>query len=429
MGNVKKCDVVKNILIAYFMEILLPLCYIKIFDINIIKLFIDYIMFLDPNRHIAHLDLDSFFVSVEQLRNSRLKGKPILIGGGGDRGVVTSCSYEARKFGIHSAMPMKIARRLCSHAIVIRGDMEAYSKYSHLVTDIIKDTVPLFEKSSIDEFYVDMTGMDKFFGCSQYTAALKKKVLKESGLPSSYGLASNKLISKVATNEVKPDGQLEIPFGNEKSFLAPLSVAKIPGIGKQTALQLFKMGVETVRVLSSIPIEMLQNLLGKNGTELWRRANGIDESPVIPFHEQKSMSTEHTFQQDTIDIRFLHSEIVRMTEHLAFDLRRQNKLTGCVTVKLRYSNFETFTRQVSIHYSNADHVLLQTATDLFNKLYERRLLIRLIGIRFTNLIPGNYQIRLFEDSQEMINLYQAIDSVKRRFGERGVMRAVGLSTS
>lgn len=374
-------------------------------------------MLLNADRHIAHLDLDAFYVSVECLRNPTLKGKPLLIGGSGDRAVVASCSYEARKFGIHSAMPMKMARRLCSHALVIRGDMEAYSKYSGLVTDIIRNNVPVFEKSSIDEFYVDLTGMDRYFGCNQFTTELKKKVLKESGLPVSYGLASNKLVSKVATNEVKPNGQIEIPFGNEKSFLAPLSVAKIPGVGKETAYLLLKMGVETVKTLSEIPVEMLQNLMGKPGTELWRRANGIDETPVIPYHEQKSISTENTFQQDTIDLAFLRHELVRMTEKIAFELRKQNKLTGCVTVKLRYSDFQTVTRQQTIPYTNADHILLKTVKELFSKLYERRLLVRLVGVRFTNLIPGNYQINLFEDSQEMIRLYQAIDSVKKEFGE------------
>jgi DNA polymerase IV len=383
-------------------------------------------MLLKNQRHIAHLDLDSFYVSVEQLRNPKLIGKPVLIGGSGDRGVVASCSYEARKFGIHSAMPMKVARRLCSHAIIVRGDMEQYSKYSGLVTDIIKDTVPLFEKSSIDEFYVDMTGMDKYFGCLKFTNDLKRKVVKESGLPISYGLASNKLIGKVATNEVKPNGQIEIPFGNEKSFLAPLSIAKIPGIGKQTAILLLKMGVETVKVLSDIPVEMMQNLLGKNGSELWRRANGIDDTPVMPYHEQKSISTENTFGQDTIDMNFMRAEMIRMTERIAFELRKQNKLTGCVTIKLRYSNFETFTKQQSISYTNADHTLFKTAKELFEKLYDRRMLIRMLGIRFTNLIPGNYQIHLFEDTQEMVKLYQAIDSVKKRFGEGMVCKAGGM---
>jgi DNA polymerase-4 len=383
-------------------------------------------MLLSKDRHIAHFDLDAFFVSVETLRNPKFRGKPLLVGGGSDRGVVAACSYEARKFGIHSAMPMKIARRLCPEAIIVKSDMEAYSKYSRLVTDVIKDTVPVFEKASIDEFYIDLTGMDKFFGCLHFTDQLKKKINKESGLPISWGLASNKLISKVATNEVKPNGQLEIPFGNEKSFLAPLSIIKIPGVGKETGYKLLKMGVETVKVLSEIPMEMMENLLGKPGIDLWRKANGIDETPVLPYHEQKSISTESTFQTDTIDTHFLHSQLVRMTEEIAFQLRQQNKLTGCLTVKVRYSNFETFTKQITIPYTNADHVLLQTAKELFNKLYERRLLIRLLGIRFTHLIPGNYQISLFEDTQEMIKLYQAIDSVKKRFGEKTLIRAVGV---
>jgi DNA polymerase-4 len=377
-------------------------------------------------RSIAHFDLDAFFVSVECLRNSSLKGKPLIVGGSSDRGVVTCCSYEARKFGIHSAMPMRIARRLCPQAIAIKGDFEVYSRYSKLVTDIIQDTVPVFEKSSIDEFYIDLSGMDKYFGCRPFATDVKKKVCGESGLPVSFGLASNKLVSKIATNEIKPDGQLEIPFGLEKRFLAPLSVIKIPGIGKETAMLLLKMGVETVKVLSDIPVEMLQNLLGKNGTELWRRANGIDESPVVPYHEQKSISTESTFDADTIDLNFMYGELNRMTEKIAFQLREQNRLTGCVTVKLRYSNFETFTRQVAIPYSNADHVLLKIARNLFNSLYERRLLIRMLGIRFTHLIPGNYQISLFDDTTESINLYQAIDSVKHRFGEELVKRARGV---
>jgi DNA polymerase-4 len=383
-------------------------------------------MLLSKDRHIAHFDLDAFFVSVETLRNPKLRGKPLMVGGGSDRGVVAACSYEARKFGIHSAMPMKVARRLCPDAIIIKSDFEVYSKYSRLVTEVIKDTVPIFEKASIDEFYIDLTGMDKFFGCLQFTDQLKKRIIKESGLPISWGLASNKLISKVATNEVKPNGQLEIPFGHEKDFLAPLPVIKIPGVGKETGYKLLKMGVETVKILSEIPVEMMENLLGKSGIDLWRKANGIDETPVIPYHEQKSISTETTFQTDTIDMAFLHSQLVRMTEEIAFQLRQQNKLTGCVTVKVRYSNFETFTKQLTIPYSNADHTLLKIASELFSKLYERRLLIRLLGIRFTHLIPGNYQINLFEDTQEMINLYQAIDSVKKRFGEKKIIRAVGV---
>lgn len=380
-------------------------------------------------RHITHMDLDTFFVSVEFLRNSKLRGKPVLIGGMSDRGVVASCSYEARKFGIHSGMPMRSALRLCSHAIVIKSDFEAYSKYSKLVTEIIKDKAPLFEKASIDEFYIDLTGMDKFFGCRKFSDDLKKSVLTETGLCISYGLASNKLISKVATNEVKPNGQLEIPFGNEKSFLAPLSIMKIPGIGKETGFKLLKMGVETVKTLSDIPVKMMYNLMGKNGIELHRRANGIDESQVVPFREQQSVSTEETFDSDTIDISFIKKELIRMTEKIAFELRSKNKLTGCVSVKIRYSDFQTEQKQTCIEYTAADQLLIQKVKELFDKLYTRRQLIRLVGVRFTDLIGGTYQINLFSDTQEMIKLYQAIDSVKKEYGERYLISAGGYSNA
>lgn len=374
------------------------------------------------------MDLDTFYVSVEYLRNPKLKGKPVLIGGMSDRGVVASCSYEARKFGIHSGMPMRAAKHLCSHAITIKSDFDAYSKYSKLVTEIIKDKVPLFEKASIDEFYIDLTGMDKFFGCKKFSDELKKKVIKESGLDISYGLASNKLISKVATNEIKPNGQIEIPFGNEKSFLAPLSIMKIPGIGKETGYKLLKMGVETVKTLSEIPVTLMYNLLGKNGNELHRRANGIDESPVVPYREQQSISTERTFETDTIDTSFLHKQLVRMTEKIAFELRSKNKLTGCISVKVRFSDFQTEQKQMSINYTASGHELIQNAKELFNKVYNRRQLIRLIGVRFSDLIPGTHQINLFSDTQEQIRLYQAIDSVKKQYGEKYLINAAGCST-
>src|ERR1035437_1933498 len=298
-------------------------------------------MLFTKDRHITHMDLDTFYVSVECLRNSKLKGKPVLIGGMSDRGVVASCSYEARKFGIHSGMSMRAAKHLCSHALIIKSDFEEYSKYSKLVTEVIKDTVPMFEKASIDEFYIDLTGMDKFFGCRKFSDEVKQKINNESGLSISYGLASNKLISKVATNEIKPNGQLEIPFGNEKTFLAPLSIMKIPGIGKETGYKLLKMGVETVNMLSKIPSKLMFNLLGKPGNELHRRANGIDDSPVVPYREQHSISTEQTFETDTIDISFLHSQLLRMTEKISFELRSKNKLTAYISIKIRDSDLQT----------------------------------------------------------------------------------------
>lgn len=378
------------------------------------------------HRTIAHYDMDAFFVNVECLKNSKLKGRPLLIGGQSDRAVVAACSYEARKFGVHSAMPMKLARRLCPQALVMSGDMESYSKYSRLVTDIIRDSVPQFEKASIDEFYVDMTGMDKFFGCLEYSSELRKKITKETGLPISNGLAVNKLVSKVATDEAKPNGQLQIPFGNEKAFLAPLPVEKLPMVGQKTTELLRQMGVRTVQTLSEIPVEMMENLMGKNGTELWRRANGIDDSPVVPYQEQKSISTENTFESDTIDIQYMQAQLVKMTEKIGFELRTQNKLAGCVTVKLRYSDFNTVTRQSTIAYTSADHILLRKVKELFAKLYDRRLLVRLIGVRFTGLVPGNYQIDMFEDTNETVKLYQALDSLNHRYGKYLIMRASGL---
>ena len=378
----------------------------------------------DNKRFVAHLDLDTFFVSIERLKNSQFIGKPLIVGGLSDRAVVAACSYETRKFGVHSAMPMKLALRLCPHAIVLRGDMDSYSYYSRVVTDVVRDTVPVMEKASVDEFYVDLTGVDRFFGCSQFMSELKEKIKKESGLPISYALASNKLVSKVATDDAKPDGKKEILHGLEKDYLAPLKIERMPGIGQKTGTLLQQMGVRTIKILSEIPIPMMQNLLGKNGIDLSRKANGIDPSPIVPYSEQKSIGTEETFQQDTIDMVFLNSELIRMTERLTFQLRKQERLTGCVTVKLRYANFDTVSKQMVIPYTASDAVLLKKAKELFTKLYDRRMLVRLIGVRFSHLVQGSQQINLFEDTEEAVRLYQAMDAMRARFGDEAIKRAI-----
>lgn len=380
----------------------------------------------DSKRFVAHLDLDTFFVSVERLKNSQFEGKPLIVGGFSDRAVVSACSYETRKFGVHSAMPMKLALRLCPHAIVVRGDMDTYSYYSRLVTDVIRDSVPVMEKASVDEFYVDLTGVDRFFGVNQFVAEVKEKIRKESGLPISYALASNKLVSKVATDDAKPDGHKWIEHGLEKSYLAPLTIERMPGIGQKTSALLQQMGVRTIKVLSEIPVLMMQNLLGKNGIELSRKANGIDPTPIIPYTEQKSMGTEETFEQDTIDMKFLHSELVRMTEKLAYQLRQSQKLTGCITVKLRYSNFDTVSKQMVISYTASDAVLIRKAKELFAKLYDKRLLVRLLGVRFSHLVQGSQQINLFEDTEQAVKLYQAMDAMRHRFGDEAVKRAISV---
>jgi DNA polymerase-4 len=377
-------------------------------------------------RKIVHLDMDSFFVSVEQLRDSRLKGIPLAVGGTGDRGIITTCSYEARVFGVRSGMSMKLAKKLCPQLLVIKGDFERYSMYSRMITEIVADNTPKYEKASIDEFYVDMSGMDTHFGCLKYSTELRKYIMDQTGLPVSFGLASNKLISKVATNDAKPNGQLEIGYGLEKRFLAPKPVEKLPMVGDQTAYVLRKKGIETIKLLSEVPLPYMETMFGKNGIELSRRANGIDDSPIIQYSEQKSISTENTFEQDTINMQFLHGELVRMTEKISFDLRSKGLLTGCITVKLRYTNFDTVTKQQTIAYTNSDHMLLPIAKELFTKLYDRRLLIRLLGIRFTHLVPGTYQINLFEDSHKIISLNNAMDNIKMRYGAGKITRAVTL---
>lgn len=375
---------------------------------------------------IVHMDLDAFFVSVACLENSSLRGKPVIIGGFGDRGVVSACSYEARAYGVHSAMPVKLARRLCPDAIFVRGDFDRYSYYSDVVTEIIEGSVPLYEKSSIDEFYLDLTGMDRFFGCYKWATELRQRITHETGLPISFGLSLNKTVSKVATGEAKPNGQLKIDTGTEKRFLAPLSISKIPMVGDKTYRLLRSMGVEQIQTLQQMPVQLMERVLGDNGIVIWKKANGIDTSPVEPYTERKSMSTEMTFDQDTIDVQRLQQLIVGMTERLAFQLRAENKVTACVTVKIRYSNFDTHTTQSRIAYTACDHTLIARAKELFEKLYQRRLLVRLIGIRFSHLVDGGYQIRLFEDSEEQIRLYQAMDKLRQRFGEGAVRRAAGM---
>ena len=378
------------------------------------------------NRSILHLDLDSFFVSVERLINSELKKRPLLVGGISDRGVVAACSYETRAFGVHSGMPMKLARRLCPEAIVLRGNSGTYTKYSDLITEIIKSEVPAFEKASIDEFYADLSGMDQFFGTYKFASELRTKVIRESGLPISLGLSINKIVSKVATGEAKPNNQIKIDQGYEKQFLAPLPIRKIPMVGDKTGLTLQRLGIRIVSDLQKLPEELLLQTLGKTGGIIWRRAQGIDHSPVITYNERKSISTERTFDYDTIDMTLLRELLIAMTENLAYQLRRGQKLTSCVSVKIRYADFDTQSRQLKIPYTSADHLLIPRILELFNALYNRRLRVRLIGVKFSHLAGGNYQINLFDDNESAIQLYQAIDRVRLRFGDRSIIRASSL---
>lgn len=375
-----------------------------------------------PQRIIAHFDLDSFFVSVEILLDPSLKGKPVIVGGR-ERGVVAACSYEARKYGIHSAMPSKKAFQLCPHLIVARSGYAEYSKYSRWVTQIIASKAPLFEKASIDEFYIDLTGMDKFFDPMKWTIELRELIIHETGLPISFGLASNKMMAKMATNEAKPNGYLQVPFGKEKEFLAPLPVNAIPGVGAQTHEVLKSMGIVTIGDVTKKTTEELEERLGKWGVELWNKSHGIHDREVSQYHEAKSISTENTFEENITDTKFLMGELVRMVERICFELRQDEKVAGCVAVKIRYPDFETTSRQTTIPYTSADDEIIPLAKSLFHKLYRKGHPVRLMGVRLSELTNDAVQTNIFENVERKADLYKAIDNVKNRFGKEFVTRA------
>lgn len=378
-----------------------------------------------PSNIIAHFDLDSFFVSVEILKDPSLKGKPVIVGGHNERGIVTTCTYEARKFGVHSAMPMKTAMRLCPQAIVVSGTYSDYSRYSKWVTDIIAYKAPLFEKASVDEFYIDLQGMDKFFDPLKWTIELRKLIMDETGLPISFGIAKNKMVAKMATNEAKPNGFLQVPLGKEKEFLAPLEVNKIPGVGEQSNKILEYHNIKLIRDIHNTTAENLQKLLGKWGYDLWQRAQGTHTSVIAQYRETKSISKENTFMENVTDTEFLMSEIVRMTETICFKLRQEAKSAACVTIKIRYPDFETTSQQTTIPYTSADDEIIPVAKALFNKLYKKGRPVRLLGVRISDFSNQSVQADLFNDTERKNTLYKAVDEVKNRFGRTSVVRASG----
>jgi len=381
---------------------------------------------MDAKRIIMHIDLDSFFVSVERKFDPTLIGKPVIIGGSAERGVVASCSYEARKYGIHSAMPSKQAYRLCPHAIFLRGNHHLYSEASREVTEIIQQSVPLYQKTSVDEFYIDYTGMDRFHNCYQHASEVRQRVIRETGLPISFGMSSGKTVSKMATNQAKPNGQLYIPHGMEKAFLAPLNISKIPGLGESTAAKLYQYGIEKIGDMQRTNLKFLETVFGKAGRFLWDKANGIDHAEIIPHSSRKSISTENTFHINISDPGTIETTLVSMTEELASKLRKENMVASCMAIKLRYANFETHTLQEKIALTAAEHILIPGIKNLLKKAWNTHRPIRLIGVRLSNLCPGSYQINLFEDNEERIKLYQALDKINFKFGEKTVCRAAGM---
>ncbi|GAA4915590.1 DNA polymerase IV [Mucilaginibacter defluvii] len=381
---------------------------------------------MSNKRYIVHIDLDSFFVSVERKFNPELIGKPVLIGGSADRGVVASCSYEARKYGIHSAMPTRQALKLCPHAIVIHGTHGRYSEASREVTEIIDNAIPLYQKTSVDEFYIDLTGMDRFYDPYQIASDLRQKIMRDTGLPISFGMASSKTVAKMATNQAKPNGQLLVPHGGEMAFLAPLPISKIPMLGESTCKKLYEYGIEKIGDLQKVELRFLQTVFGKAGLFIWEKARGIDHSEIVPHSDRKSISSEHTFHNDVADRRTLETILVSMTEELSYKLRKEDKLASCLAVKVRYSNFETHTLQQKIPLTAAEHILIPGIKNLLKKAWNGHRPVRLIGVRLSNLATGRYQINLFEDNEERIRLYQAMDSINFKFGDKTVCRAAGM---
>ena len=378
---------------------------------------------MHPKTYIAHFDLDSFFYSVEVLNDPSLAGKAVIVGGSRERGVVTTCSYEARKFGVHSAMPMKKATELCPHAILVRGTHGQYSKFSKWVTDIIAAKAPKFQKASIDEFYLDLTGMDKFFDPFKWTIELRQEIIDTTKLPISFGLASNKLVAKIATDEAKPNGFLFIQHGKEKDFLAPLPVKKIPGVGGHTLSVLNEIGIEYIGDILKLSQDEMETQLGKWGADLWDKAHGNHYGSVSEWREAKSISTENTFETNTADTDFLLSELVRMTERVAFELRQDNKLAGCVAVKIRYPNFETTSKQIKIDYTFQDDEFIPVAIELFHQLYKKGKPVRLLGVRLTDFTNITVQGNLFDDVKKKTNLYKAIDNIKLKYGKGFLSKA------
>ena len=376
-----------------------------------------------PQRYIAHFDLDSFFVSVEMLLDPSLLGKAVVVGGSKDRGVVTTCSYEARKFGVRSAMPMRRAMELCPHAIIVKSSYGQYAKYSAWVTNIIAANAPLYEKASIDEFYIDLTGMDTFFNPLEWTIKLRQTIMDETGLPISFGLATNKLVAKIATDEAKPNGYLFVTPGKEKEFLAPLPVEKLGGVGKKSHQTLLGLGIYTIGDILKYDGMLLEKALGKWGTQLIRQANGLSDSVVSPHRESKSISAENTFEENTSDLDILLAQLVGQAERVAYELRQEKKYATCVAIKFRNANFETSTRQITIPATIADSDIIKAATDLFTKLYVPGTMVRLLGVRLAGLTDTGAQTNLFDNKTEQHALYDAIDAVKNKFGKSVLRKA------
>lgn len=375
------------------------------------------------DRQIVHCDLDSFFVSVERLKNPKLNGKPVIVGGRSARSVVASCSYEARMLGVHSAMPIAQAIRLCPEAIVVDCAMKDYAAHSRQVTSLIAAYVPEFEKASIDEHYIDFTGFEKYMGCWKYVQQLRQKIIFETNLPITFALSSSKIVSKIGSGFAKPNGEIYIQPGTEIQFLAPLAINKIPMVGKVLAQKLRHYGLSTIADIQKRTISQMESLIGNGGRNLWEKARGIDVTSVITNASHKSISKETTFETDINSLEVLRANLKKMVAILAFDLRKHKEMTTCVAIKIRYNNFETKTTQMQIVATANDSRLEDCILQLFDRSYDKFKWIRLIGVKFSSLKKDGFQLDLFQEDNLQLKALNAMDQIRNKFGMNSIMKA------
>jgi len=371
-------------------------------------------------RAIVHMDLHDYYIECERLSNSSLVGLPLIIGGATNRGSVAACSREAASYGVRIAMPTSYALKLCPNATLLKGDYGSYSNKSMELTEIIKQHAPVVEKSSIHSFYLDITGMDRFFGCYDWTKKLSGNILKESGLNPSWALSVNKTVSKIGTFGISPTHPQNINLENVRPFLNPLPIQRLPNIGETTFQLLSRIGIRHIGKVSEMPPTVLQKMLGKRGKTIWERANGIDREPVEPYSEKKEIYMEHDFEMDCIDIKAIRGRLMAMVEQLAFRLRQDNLVTSKIIIKVKYNNLDTETKQSSIGYTSLDHIIKNEVQLLFSKLYHRRMRLVKVGVRFSDIVQGAHQINLFEDTGEMLSLYNALDTIRNKYGANAI---------
>lgn len=371
---------------------------------------------------IVHVDMDAFFVAVEELLNPGLRGKPVAVGGApSGRGVVASASYEARKYGVRSAMPSYQARQLCPQLIFVSAHYAEYARYSDSVARILERYSPEIEWVSIDEAYMNLRGCERLYGPAPLVAEqIRDAIRGELHLSASIGIARNRLMAKVASDYAKPGGLLFILPGYEERFLRPMPVRSLPGIGPKMEEQLQEMGIQTAGELAAMPQDLLQAAFGVNGLILSRRARGMDGEMLAPADtESKSISREITLEEDTVDEEHLAAVLHHLVERAANELRKTQRKSRTITLKLRYTDFKRATRSATLDSATAlDEIIFRTAMDLLHENWQRRVRIRLIGIHLSHFEPETGQLGLFTDERETRsrNLHQQIDQVRERFG-------------